>query len=285
VAREAALGRLDVRAPERKAWLRDDTDDLSEAVNHMLGRINLLMQNVRLVSADIAHNLRTPLTRVGQKLNALRRRHAGAPGLADDIETIHGDLAEALRTFDAMLRLAEIESHGPRTVEAIDLARLAQQVGEAYRPDAEESGRRLDVSAEPASATGDPDLVVQAAANLLDNALRHTPPGTRVVLATGFEAGQSFLSVRDDGPGIDEAHRAMVLERFVRLQASQSGSGTGLGLAIVAAVAKRHHARLDLMDRAPGLEVRIRFPAPDAGGPPAGIRRRRALPSSTPSVA
>ena len=279
VAREAALGRLDVRAPQRRAWLRDDIDDLSGAVNHMLGRINGLMQNVRMVSADIAHDLRTPLTRVGQKLDALRRRNAGAPGLAEDIEVIHGDLAEALRTFDAMLRLAEIESHPSRTVEAIDLARLAHQVGEAYRPDAEESGRRLDVFAGSASTTGDPDLVVQAAANLLDNAMRHTPPGTHVVLATGIEGGQSFLAVRDDGPGIDEAHRAMVLERFVRLEASRSSSGTGLGLAIVAAVAQRHRARLDLMDRAPGLEVRISFPADDAGRAPAGASRRAFRPS------
>jgi len=282
VAREAALGRLDVRAPERRAWLRDDIDDLSEAVNHMLGRINVLMQNVRLVSADIAHDLRTPLTRVGQKLNALRRRHAGAPGLAEDIEIIHGDLAEALRTFDAMLRLAEIECHPSRRVEAIDLAGLAEQIGEAYRPDAEEGGRRLEVSAEPASATGDPDLVVQAAANLLDNALRHTPPGTHVVLATGMQDGQSFLAVRDNGPGIDEAHRAMVLERFVRLEANRSSSGSGFGLAIVAAVAQRHRARLDLTDRAPGLEVRIGFPAAGAAGPPAGRPGRRALLPSTP---
>ena len=267
VARQAGQGRLDVRVPERRRFLRDDIDDLSVAVNHMLDRIVVLMRDVRQVSADIAHDLRTPLTRVGQKLDSLRRRYADTPELVEDIREIHQDLAEALRTFDAMLRLAEIESHAPAHLETLDLGDIVSQVAEAYRPDAEDGGRFLDVDVRPAALNGDRDLITQAVANLLDNAMRHTPPGTRIVLATGLEDTRPFLSVGDNGPGIAEAHRAAVVQRFVRLDSSRAGHGSGLGLAIVAAVAERHRAVLDLTDARPGLLVRIRFPAAASGAP------------------
>ena len=261
VAREVGRGRLDARAPDRKAWLADDIDALSGAVNHMLERIAVLMHDVRQVSADIAHDLRTPLTRVGQKLDALRRRSPDQPILPGDIQRIEDDLGEALRTFDAMLRLAEIESHAPARLEPIDLAELVAQIAEAYLPDIEDSGRFLEVQVKSAPLSGDRDLITQAMANLLDNAIRHTPPRTAIKVSTGIDDGRPFLSARDNGPGVPEADRALVLQRFVRLDSSRRGKGAGLGLAIVAAVAQRHGAALELKDAGPGLEVRIRFPA------------------------
>jgi signal transduction histidine kinase len=267
VARRAALGQLDARVPTRNSLLPDDIDALSGAVNHMLERITVLMHDVRQVSADIAHDLRTPLTRVGQKLDALRRRPAEQPVLPEDIRQIQDDLGEALRTFDAMLRLAEIESHAPARLEQIDLASLILQVAEAYLPDVEESDRFLDARVKTAPITGDRDLITQAVANLLDNAIRHTPPRTSILLSTGVEDGHPVLAVRDNGPGIPEVDRAAVLQRFVRLDSSRTGKGAGLGLAIVAAVAQRHNAKLELTDAGPGLEVRIRFPDPATGGP------------------
>jgi signal transduction histidine kinase len=284
VAREAGRGQLDARVPARKSLLPDDIDALSAAVNHMLERIAILMREVRQVSVDIAHDLRTPLTRVGQKLDALRRRPPGQPILPEDIQRIQDDLAEALRTFDAMLRLAEIESHALARPERFDLADIAAQVAEAYLPDVEEADRSLDARLASALLTGDRDLITQALANLLDNAIRHTPPHTRIVLATGTEDGRPYLSVQDNGPGVPEADRAAVLQRFVRLDPSRTGRGAGLGLAIVAAVAQRHNATLELVDAAPGLHVRIRFPAPVIGGasppqaePPKGSKRPETL--------
>jgi signal transduction histidine kinase len=260
-ARRAAQGQLEVRAPTRRRLLRDDIDDLAEAFNHMLDQIGVLMRNLRQVSADVAHDLRTPLTRVRHKLDRLRRAHAGDADLVAGIDSVGDDLAEALRTFDAVLRLAEIESAAGGPGGPVDLAELAARVVEAYRPDAEDGGHRLDADLQPAALAGDGDLLVQALANLLDNALRHTPPGTRILVRAGLDAGRPVLSVSDDGPGVPERHRQTVLQRFVRLEPSRSSDGAGLGLALVAAIARRHGARLDLFDAGPGLVVRLSFPA------------------------
>lgn len=276
VAGRAALGELDARVPAGKSLVPDDIDALSGAVNHMLERIAILMHDVRQVSADIAHDLRTPLTRVGQKLDALRRRPAEQPIRPEEIKQIQDDLGEALRTFDAMLRLAEIESHSPSRLEQIDLAHLVLQIAEAYLPDVEDGGRLLDARVKAAVMTGDRDLITQALANLLDNAIRHTPPRTSIVLAAGVEDGRPLLTVRDNGPGIPEADRAAVLQRFVRLDSSRTGKGAGLGLALVAAIAQRHGATLELGDAGPGLEARIRFPESSGGGPsPVQAERRK----------
>jgi signal transduction histidine kinase len=268
-AREASRGRLDARAPVRKGPAPDDIDDLAEAFNHMLGQINTLLQNIRQVSADIAHDLRTPLTRVRQKLDLLQRARSGDAALVRDINSVNADIAETLRTFDAMLRLAEIESGQDGLTQVLDLAETAARVAEAYRPDAEDGGRRLEASLQPALVLGDGELLTQAMANMLDNALRHTPEGTRICLRTGLVQDRPYLAIADNGPGVPEAHRAAVLQRFFRLERSRTTSGTGLGLAIVAAIAHRHKATLELLDAGPGLEVRLTFPPlPAPAGPP-----------------
>jgi signal transduction histidine kinase len=280
-AKEASLGRLDVRAPVRASFMRDDIDDLAKTFNHMLGQIDALMQNIRQVSADIAHDLRTPLTRVRQKLDLLRRARTEDTGLLEHIDSINADIAETLRAFDAMLRLAEIESARTGLSQEIDLAQIASRVAEAYRPDAEEGGRALETWLQAATVIGDGELLTHAVANLLDNALRHTPQGTRILLATGHQERAPYLEVSDNGPGVPEAHRTSVLERFFRLERSRTTAGTGLGLAIVAAIAARHRAELELRDAAPGLQVRIAFPPMNATVP---ARPRRPFPTAPKPV-
>ena len=261
-ARAVSRGRFGVSAPVRRPLIRDDVDDLAEAFNHMLRQIGVLMQSVRQVSADIAHDLRTPLTRVRNKVDTLLRGRADDPALGQALTSVNEDIAEVLRAFDAVLRLAEIEAGQGVFEQSVDLAEVASRVAEAYRPDAEDGGRQLSVALDPAKILGDPELLTHAVANLLDNALRHTPPDASIALSTGVKDGHPFLMVADNGPGVPEAQRAAVLERFYRLEQSRGIRGTGLGLSIVAAIATRHRARLALLEAAPGLTVRLTFPVP-----------------------
>ena len=260
-ARAVSGGQMTVRAPRRKALLPDDIDELGSSFNAMLDEIATLVERVRWVSTDIAHDLRTPLTHVRQKLERIRAVAQGDPQVLAAAKDVESDVDELLRTFDAMLRLAEIES-GPLAgrFKPVDLAELAGRIADAYRPDIEASGRRLSLKAPPATAEGDADLIAQALANLVENALRHTPPGTHIELAVETIDGRPSLRVSDDGPGIPEEKRQDALRHFYRLEASRTTPGSGLGLAIVAAVASRHRAELKLDDAGPGLTVRLTFP-------------------------
>ena len=257
-ARAVHDGKLDVRVPVNAGPARDDLDDLARAFNAMMERIGTLIEQVRQVSTDIAHDLRTPLTRVRQRLERLRADAEHDPELAAGVQRIDDDLSEILRTFDALLQLAEIGVRDVSRDRPFDLAEVAVRVGEAFRPDIEDGGRRLDLHVAPAAVRGDAQLVAQAVANLLENAVRHCPPGTRVMLRVSG-GDDPVLLVTDDGPGIPFEHRKAVLRPLVRLESSRKTAGSGLGLSVVAAVAARHDAELDLQDAAPGLAVRLRF--------------------------
>jgi signal transduction histidine kinase len=259
-ARAVSSGQMQIRAPQRKAWLADDIDELGAAFNSMLDEISTLMTRVRWVSTDIAHDLRTPLTRIRHKLDAIHRSaDARAAEAAGEIEA---DIDELLRTFDAMLRLAEIENGpGATPAEKIDLAELVGRVADAYRPDIEASGRTLELAIEPAQAWGEPDLIAQAVSNLLENALRHTPVHTCIKLRVETADGRPRISVVDDGPGVPAAQRQAVLQRFHRLPTNRA-AGSGLGLAIAAAIAQRHGGALTLSDAAPGLRAELRLAKP-----------------------
>jgi signal transduction histidine kinase len=228
----------------------------------MLDEIATLVERIRWVSTNIAHDLRTPLTHVRQKLARVRAAASGDPQVLAAAKDVEADIDELLRTFDAMLRLAEIES-GPLAgrFKPVDLAELAGRIADAYRPDIEAGGRRLALKAPPAVVEGDADLIAQALANLVENAMRHTPGGTHIELAVETTGGRPRLRVSDDGPGIPEEKRQDALRHFFRLEASRTTPGSGLGLAIVAAVVARHHATLELLDAGPGLSVLISFPA------------------------
>ncbi|MDR3512788.1 MAG: HAMP domain-containing sensor histidine kinase [Caulobacteraceae bacterium] len=257
-ARAVSAGRMQVRAPTRKALVPDDIDELGATFNTMLDEIATLVSRVRWVSTDIAHDLRTPLTHVRQKLERIKQsRDPAASAAAVEIE---GDVNELLRVFDAMLRLAEIENDArAASLEPVDLAELAGRIADAYRPDVEAGGRRLETRLAPAKVEGDADLIGQALANLLENAMRHTPPGARITLGVGTVDGRAVASVTDDGPGVPAEQRQAVLQRFHRLEASRTTPGSGLGLPIVAAIARRHGAALALSDAGPGLRAALIF--------------------------
>ena len=176
-----AAGRLDVRAPVKSAISPDEIDDLSLALNAMLDRISRLVDQLRRVTTDVAHDMRRPMTRLRQKLERLGRTAAATPALAGEVRRLDAEFMEILHTFDALLQLAEIEgAAGPE--QLIDLTEVAWRVSEALRPDIEDSGRTLEARIEAATVRGDTDLVAQALANLLENALRHTPGGARIEL-------------------------------------------------------------------------------------------------------
>jgi signal transduction histidine kinase len=259
-AHAVSEGRLDIRAPTPEGLPRDDVDELARTFNVMLDRLNALVSQVRQVSTDIAHDLRTPLTRLSQKLERLRLGAGKNAALLNAVNDLEADIDEILRTFDALLQLSEIEAadrlSGAKTV---DLADVASRVCDAYRPDIEESGRTLNVRLASALIDGDPELLAQGVANLLENAMRHTPTGTCILVATGGSAGAPELTVEDDGPGIPADRRQQVVRPFVRLEPSRNTPGSGLGLAIAAAVSARHKAVLALEDAGPGLRVRFRF--------------------------
>ena len=263
VARNVAAGRLDARAPLRLKSPPDDVDELGAALNDMLDRIETLVASVRQVSTDVAHDLRTPLSHVRQRLEGLRE-----PGLTDGrrneiVDSVDVGIEDIVRTFDAMLRLAELDSaQQPLRPVACDLADIAERVADAFRPDIEEGGRRLETSFDPAAVHADPDLISQLITNLVENAGRHGPPGTLIRIITSQREGAAVVTVEDDGPGIPAAERAAVTQRFYRLEQSRTSPGSGLGLSIVAAIARLHHARLELEDALPGLRVRVTIGVP-----------------------
>lgn len=240
----------------------DEFDRLAASLNAMLDRITALLRNLQQVSSDLAHDMRTPLTHLRADLERLRDDKGGGP---DAIEAIIERTDEILSLFSTMLRISEVEhANLRRHFREMDLAALTRDIVETHEPLAEESGHvlRFRSTEEPLPIVGDRELLAQALINLIQNALRHTPGGTRIEVGTRQEAGQTVLFVRDDGPGIAPGDRVRVLERFVRLESARSSPGHGLGLSLVRAIAEAHEARLELRDAAPGLEIRLTFAVP-----------------------
>jgi signal transduction histidine kinase len=247
----------------------DEFDRLAENLNAMLEQIERLMSGMRLATDSIAHDLRGPLTRLKGRIEMALRC---PPETSQDREALADVLAQtdaALVVFDTLLKIATAEARtDAEDLETLDLASLAGNAAELYEPVAEEKGVALDVDTEgQARIRGQPQLLAQAIANLLDNAVKHTLAGGRITVTTGNRGNGVALTVADTGPGIPEADRARVLERFVRLEESRSTPGAGLGLSLVAAVAKLHDATVHLDDNSPGLRISVLFPAdPDGDG-------------------
>jgi signal transduction histidine kinase len=243
----------------------DDLDSLALTFNRMLDRIGVLMDSVRHVSNDVAHDLRTPLTRLRNKLELSLSNPTG--GQAGVLEGALGDLDAILTTFAALLRIAQIEAGARRAgFREVDLVIIAREVVEAFAPSAEEGGRRLALDAwGPALIEGDAELLTQMLVNLVENSLHHTPPGS-VVMVRAWGGTEPGFAVVDNGPGVPEAERERVLDRFYRLEKSRSTPGAGLGLALAAAVARLHQTQLRLGDASPGLMVTASFPPPRLQG-------------------
>lgn len=266
------LGKIDATAQAiidgdlNRRMDRDGTDSefdrLSETLNRMLDRNSELVANLQQVSNDIAHDLRTPLARLQQVLDE-------ALGDARDVEAFRQALTKAsdrsreiLDLFNALLRISEIETLKVREhFTLIDVSQIAERVLDAFRPDLEASGYRIEAVTEPGAVIdGDSHLISQLLVNLVENVMRHTPSGTQMTLLVRHHEGQVELSVADSGPGIVPSDRDHVLKRFARLEKSRSTPGFGLGLSMVSAIAKAHYATMELTDVAPGLCVGFRFP-------------------------
>ncbi len=241
----------------------DDLSRIGEQIDAMADELERKVAALRQVSSDIAHDLKTPIQRLTvllERLGAMADLPDAAAGLADQAR----DEAEAMvRTFQALLQIAQIEGGSPRARFApLDLSALARTFCEVYEPAAEESGHRLICAPRhgPLPVLGDKVLIGQLFANLIENALRHTPPGTEVRVRTGGDGEGTWLEVSDTGPGIPEAERKAVFRRLYRLETSRTTPGSGLGLSLVRAIADLHDARIELGDNGPGLRVVIRFP-------------------------
>ena len=231
------------------------------AFNRMLDRISALMVGISNVSNDIAHDLRTPLARLRSQL-ALALRRAQTDGQRDDLETAIAMSDELLEMFAAMLRIAEVEGGDRRAAFApIDLAELADEIATMMRPVVEDGGRTLVLdAAAPAGIVGDRQLLGQMLVNLIENALRHTPIGTRITVEVAATATVATLVVADTGPGIPADQRTLALRRFGRLDPSRHDGGHGLGLPLIDAIAHLHRGTIALEDGAPGLRVVIALP-------------------------
>ncbi len=237
-------------------------DELSTNLNRMLDRIESLMAGLRQVSTDIAHDLRTPLTRLRQRLEDMKEGLGGSePVIEEQIETAIAQTDSILAIFRALLRISLLEAGaGKQRFAEVDLSEMLDRVFHAYLPVAEDAHQVLSADIEPAvKVRGDAELLTQAVTNLIENALVHTPTGSHICLSVGRRAGGVALTVADDGPGIPAEERAKVLRRFYRLDVSRHSPGAGLGLAIVSAIAALHEAQISLADNCPGLRVEITF--------------------------
>jgi signal transduction histidine kinase len=277
---EIMAGNLTQRVPVSGA--SDEFDVLAENLNRMLDRIERLLKGLREVTDSVAHDLRTPLNRLRQRLEQSLARLAATGSDTGEIERAIADTDQLIGTFNALLLIAETDAGAARgAMSPLDLASVASDVSELYEPLAEE--RNVTLTLKTANAPmieGNRSLVAQALANLVDNAIKYTPPGGRVAVSISQSFSGVDLCVADSGPGIPPEDRTRVVERFVRLEASRNSPGTGLGLSLVAAVAHFHNAKLILEDNAPGLKAILRFPRPALRLNPPGAKPAQ-IPSRT----
>ncbi|HWG04486.1 MAG TPA: HAMP domain-containing sensor histidine kinase [Beijerinckiaceae bacterium] len=241
----------------------DEWDHLAQNLNSMLERIESLMAEVKQVSDNVAHDLRTPLTRMRGRLE---RASIGARDPERDRSLIHetiADLDEVLRIFASLTRISQIESTNRKAAfRTVDLSEVAGQVVELFDAAAEDREMHLYVAnTAPVLVTADRDLLFDAMANLVDNAIKHGRRNGHVIVGIERNAVCALVYVADNGPGIPAQERQHVFKRFYRLEESRGTPGNGLGLSLVAAVARLHGAQIEMVDNNPGLKVELHFPA------------------------
>ena len=255
-------GKFDDRIPLTGA--RDEWDDLASALNRMLDRITELMENLRQVSGDVAHDLRTPLTRLRQRLEHAKLEAKTPDEYAQAVDRAIEDTDGILSIFSSLLNLSRIEA-GSRmaSFQPVNLSDLLRDVANIYVPLVEDKAHTLTATLQPSvSIMGDRVLLMQMSANLVENAIHHTPPGTAIGMELTRSDGGVRVIVRDNGPGIPAEHRDKVFQRFWRGEASRNLPGYGLGMPLVSAIAALHSARLGLSDNNPGLSITLDFPPP-----------------------
>lgn len=257
-------GDLKARVGEVSAW-SDDLADIATRIDQMAQAQETSVSAIKQVSSDIAHDLKTPIQRVAVHLDQLSRD----PGLQGDarlhLEQARKELDGIVSVFGSLLQIAQIESGTPKSrFGPVDLVELIRTCADLYEPAAQETGHHLttDVSADVPPVQGDRNLLLQLLANLVENALRHTPSGSAICITLDRSGPSARLSVTDTGPGIPQSEKQNVLQRLYRLDQSRGTPGSGLGLSLVSVVARLHGATLSLQDADPGLRVSLVFPKP-----------------------
>lgn len=265
-AQQIMDGDLQHRVPLRSSTAdasADEFDRLAQTLNGMLDRIARLIATVRGATDNIAHDLRSPLTRHRARIEAALQHPPTADELPDWLERNLADVDQVLSTFQSLLRIARVDSGLLRgEFRELDLGRLVRDAAELMEPLAEERGLHLAVSApDSALCTGHRDLLFQTVLNLIDNAIKYSPNGGTVELSLTRDGDEWRLSVRDEGPGIPAAERERVFERLYRLDSARDTPGLGLGLSLVQSVVALHRGRIVLDDATPGLAVTLYLPA------------------------
>lgn len=259
---DVSHGRLDARIPLIGSG--DDIDGVSAQVNAALDRLSALVDGMKQVSANIAHDLKTPLNRLQMILEAAADKTTLGQDVSDDLAEARAEGLQINETFDALLRIAQIEA-GARKARFIDLDvnGVIETIAEVYADVAEDDGKSLLAKVLPSTECqihGDWELLTQMFANLVENALRHCPTGTTIELSVTRQEDRILAKVSDGGPGIAPEEREKVFQRLYRLDNSRTTPGSGLGLSLVRAVADLHAASISLEDNHPGLVVVVSFP-------------------------
>ncbi|UDL87423.1 HAMP domain-containing histidine kinase [Mesorhizobium sp. PAMC28654] len=258
---DVSHGKLDARIP--LIGNGDDIDVVSSQVNAALERLSALVDGMRQVSANIAHDLKTPLNRLQMILDVASQKTGFGQEISDDLAEARAEGAQINETFDALLRIAQIEA-GARKARFtdLDLGEVVETIAEIYADVAEDDGKSLSATALQAGSQihGDRELLTQLFANLVENALRHCPKGTVIGLSVTGEADHILAKVSDNGPGIPAEEREKVFQRLYRLDSSRTTPGSGLGLSLVRAIADLHGATVVLEDCHPGLGIIVSFP-------------------------
>ncbi len=257
-------GNLSERVPVTRR--NDEFDGLATNLNAMLDRIEQLLQGLKEVTDNVAHDLKTPLTRLRNQAEAALRESAGPETREKALETIIAESDRLIRTFNALLMIARVEAGAPSGVlSPIDVSTIVADVAELYGPVAEDAG--IDVStsiADGITLKANRELIGQAMVNLLENAVKYARPEDgshgRISITLEAQADRAVITVADNGPGIPEAERDRVLERFVRLEESRSEPGSGLGLSLVSAVARLHGGLFHIEDNGPGVRAVLSLP-------------------------
>ena len=256
-------GKLEARVPGTGTG-PDDLSQIGIAVNQMASAQAATVASLKQVSADIAHDLKTPIQRVSVLLEKLEMQGELSPPQRDTVDSARRETDQIARTFQSLLQIAQLEGGVVRDrFQPVELAGLAAGILDVYVPAAEETGHALslaDCRGESFVVSGERNLLGQVIANLIENALRHTPGGSAITLGLSRADGRVCLMVRDNGPGVPADERQNVLRRLYRLERSRTSEGSGLGLSMVAAICDLHGATLSLGDARPGLLVTVTFP-------------------------
>lgn len=242
----------------------DDLDHVAAQINATLAHLQKLIENVNQASSDIAHDLKKPIGRLRRRLELALRSADDSNAFRAQVEESLVELDSIVETFEALLRITQIEAGARRArFSYLDLAGVLADVADIYEPVVEEAGGVLVSGVKPgttAQITGDRELLTQLFANLIENAVRHSPPGTRIDVDIKTRGDRRVAIVADNGPGIPVEERENVFRRLYRLERERTTPGSGLGLSLVAAIAELHGASIELMDNGPGLRVEVSFP-------------------------